>query len=82
LIVREIHTIFGGLADGGESTSARNAHARSLCVEKVFNVERRPKIYRKDPMIISFSEMDVEGVSLPHDDTLVVTMTVANHTIH
>jgi hypothetical protein len=33
-------------------------------------------------MIISFSEKDAKGVSMPHDDALVVTMTVANHTIY
>jgi hypothetical protein len=82
LIVRKIHTIFGGLASWGESTSARNAHARSVRIEKVYKVERPPKFYRKDPMIISFSKKDAEGVLLPYDDALVVTMTVANHTIH
>jgi hypothetical protein len=30
LVVREIHTISGGLAGGGESTSVRKAHARSI----------------------------------------------------
>ena len=33
-------------------------------------------------MIISFPEKVAEGISMPHDDALVVTMTVANHTIH
>jgi hypothetical protein len=51
-------------------------------VEEVCHVERPPKFQRKDPMIISFSEKDIEGVSMPHDDMLVVTMTMANHTVH
>jgi hypothetical protein len=32
--------------------------------------------------VISFLDKDAEGVSMPHDDALVVTMTIANHTIH
>lgn len=43
LIVREIHTISGGLAGGGESTSARKAHARNIHVEEVYHLERLPK---------------------------------------
>ena len=30
----------------------------------------------------SFSEEDARGVVMPHDDALVVTLTVANHAIH
>jgi hypothetical protein len=33
-------------------------------------------------VIISFSEKDAEGVSMPYDDALVVTMIVANHTVY
>jgi hypothetical protein len=82
LIVREIHTISGGLAGGGESTSARKAHARSVHIEEVYQVERPRKVQKKDIETISFSDEDAKGVSMPHDDVLVVTMTVANHTIH
>ena len=32
--------------------------------------------------MLSFSEEDARGVIMPHDDALVVTMTVANHAIH
>jgi hypothetical protein len=32
--------------------------------------------------MISFSNEDANGVSMPHDDALVVTMTVATHAIH
>jgi hypothetical protein len=40
LLIREIHTIFGGLAGGGESTSTRKAHARKVNIEKVYLLER------------------------------------------
>jgi hypothetical protein len=82
LVVREIHTIFGGLAGGGESTSARKAHARSIHMEEVYQIARPRKMRKKDVETISFSDDDANGVSMPHDDALVVTMTVANHTIH
>jgi hypothetical protein len=70
------------LAGGGESTSARKAHARSIHIEEVYQVARPRKVQKKDIETISFSDEDANGVSMPHDDALVVTMTVANHTIH
>jgi hypothetical protein len=82
LIVREIHTISGGLAGGGESTSARKAHARSIHIEEVYQVGRPCKVQKRDIETISFSNEDANGVSMPHDDALVVTMIVANHAIH
>ncbi|XP_059451437.1 uncharacterized protein LOC132182235 [Corylus avellana] len=33
-------------------------------------------------MVLSFSEEDAKGIMLPHDDALVVTVTVANHVLH
>ena len=33
-------------------------------------------------MALSFSEEDARGVVIPHDDALVVTVTVAKHVIH
>ena len=32
--------------------------------------------------MLSFLEEDARGVAMPHDDALVVTLTVANHAIH
>jgi hypothetical protein len=37
---------------------------------------------KKEIVTISFSDEDANGVLMPHDDALVVTMTVANHIIH
>jgi hypothetical protein len=47
LIVREIHTISRGLAGGGESTSARKDHARSIHIEEVYQVARPRKMQKK-----------------------------------
>jgi hypothetical protein len=37
---------------------------------------------KTDSVVLSFSEEDARGVVMPHDDALVVTLTVANHGIH
>ncbi|XP_059441959.1 uncharacterized protein LOC132174300 [Corylus avellana] len=81
-VVGEIHTIAGGIAGGGQSNSARKAHARKTQTEEVFTVQRPSKVAKKDSVILSFSEEDAKGVMPPHDDPLVVTVTVANHMIH
>ncbi|XP_059446529.1 uncharacterized protein LOC132178089 [Corylus avellana] len=71
-----------GLIGRGESNSARKAHARRVNVDDVFLLERPSKAQKKDPMILSFSEDDAEGVAMPHNDALVVKVTVGNHSIH
>ncbi|XP_059458240.1 uncharacterized protein LOC132187819 [Corylus avellana] len=81
-VVGEIHTIAGGIAGGGQSNSARKAHARKTQAEEVFTVQRPSKVAKKDSVILSFSEEDARGVMQPHDDPLVVTITMANHMIH
>jgi hypothetical protein len=78
LIIREIHTVFEGLAGGSASTSARKAHTRSVHIEEVYRIERPFKIQKKDTAVISFLDKDAEGLSMPHDDALVVTTTIAN----
>lgn len=35
-----------------------------------------------EDLVISFSNKDFVGVSLPHSDALVVTLAIANHKIH
>ena len=80
--MREIHTISSGIAGGGESNSARKAYAKSMQSEEVYSLHRPMKVARTESVMLSFSEEDAQGVIMPHDDALVVTMTVANHTIH
>jgi hypothetical protein len=81
-MVREIHTISGGIACGGESSSARKAYARSMQGQEVYSLHRPSKVAKTEPVVLSFSEEEVRGVVMPHDDALVVTLTVANHGIH
>ena len=40
------------------------------------------KVAKMKSIILSFSEEDARRVVMPYDDALVVTMTMANHTIH
>ncbi|XP_059429111.1 uncharacterized protein LOC132162917 [Corylus avellana] len=71
-----------GIAGRGKSNFVRKAHASKVNVEEVFLLKRPSKAQKKDSMILSFSEEDAKGVSMPHNDALVVTMKVANHAIH
>jgi hypothetical protein len=81
-VVREIHTIARGIASEGDSNSARKAYARSLQGHEVYLIHRPSKAAMTDSVVLSFSEEDARGVVMPHDDALVVTLTVANHGIH
>jgi hypothetical protein len=81
-IVREIYTIFGGIAGGEESNSARKAYARWMQGEEVYSLHRPMKVAKTELAILSFSKEDAQGVVMPHDDALVVTVTIANHVIH
>jgi hypothetical protein len=74
-----IHTISGGFGGGGESNSARKAYAWQLDDFEVYSVQKPPKSRKYNPLIIGFSDDDYAGVSLPHTDALVVTLTIANY---
>ena len=73
--------ISGGFAGGGESSSARKAHLRSIRSGEVIEVQEVSKLPRLDTAI-TFSDSDVEGCEHPHDDPLVIKAVVANKTIH
>ncbi|GAV88978.1 hypothetical protein CFOL_v3_32399 [Cephalotus follicularis] len=75
-----IHTISGGVASGGDHKKARKAYGRqSLAVQQVHHSKRLRT--GRDEEAISFSEADYEGVRLPHDDPMVVTLLVELFTI-
>ena len=74
--IREIHTILGGLAEGGESLSAMKAHARKARHLDDDRPSKAPKHGSNE--VISFSDKDLEGIQHSHDDPLVLTITVAN----
>jgi hypothetical protein len=48
----------------------------------VYSLQRPTKAAKTESVVLSFSEEDARRVVMPHDDTLVVTLTVANHGIH
>ncbi|XP_062176069.1 uncharacterized protein LOC133881128 [Alnus glutinosa] len=74
-----IHTISGGFGGGGESNSARKAYTRQLDDFELYSVQKPPKFQKYNPLIIGFSDDDYAGVSLPHIDALVITLTIANY---
>ncbi|XP_043717553.1 uncharacterized protein LOC122665467 [Telopea speciosissima] len=69
-----ILTILGG--PGQESTRRAKAKARFIAVEEVFE-----KKARTEPGI-TFLNKDMEGVSWPHDDAVVVQEVIANRPVH
>ena len=77
----EIHVIFGGFAGGGESSSAKKAHLRSIKSGETLKVQTVFKLPRLDTTI-TFSDFDMEGCQHPYDDPLVIKTIVANKTIH
>ena len=77
----EIHVISGGFVEGGESSSARKAHLRSIRSGEVMEVQVVSKLPRLDTAI-TFSDSDLEGCQHPHDYPLVIRAVVANKTIH
>ncbi|GAV72585.1 LOW QUALITY PROTEIN: hypothetical protein CFOL_v3_16073, partial [Cephalotus follicularis] len=70
-----IHTIFGGVASSGDHKNVRKAYGRqSLAVQQIQHSKRIRT--GGDEEAICFSEVDYEGVRLPHDDPVVVTLLV------
>ena len=60
-----------GFAGGGESSSARKAHLRSIRSVEITEVQAVSKIPRLDTSI-TFSDSDLEGCQHLHDDPLVI----------
>ena len=77
----EIHVISRGFAGGGESSSTRKAHLRSIISEGTLEVQAISKLPQLDTTT-SFSDSDMEGCQHPHGDPLVIRAIVANKTIH
>ena len=73
--------ISGGFAGGGESSSARKAHLRSIRSAEIGEIQAVSKLPRLEATI-TFSNSDLEGCQYPHDDPLVVRAIVANTTVH
>ena len=73
--------ISGGFTEGGESSSARKAHLRSIRSAEIGKIQAMSKLPRLDTSI-TFYDSDLEGCQHPHDDPLVVRAIVANKTVH
>ena len=73
--------ISGGFSGGGESSSARKAHLRSIRSGKALKIQAVSKLPRLDTTI-TFSDSDMEGCQHPQDDPIVIKAVVANKTIH
>ena len=73
--------ISGGSTGGGESSSTRKAHLRSIRSAEIGEIQAVSKQPRLDTSI-TFSDSDLEGCQHPHDDPLVVRAVVANKTVH
>ena len=74
-IIGEIHTIVGGLASGGTLRSSRKAYARQA--HNILVTQRSQKNVKLDNQVITYNKDDARGIHQPHDDALVVTMTIA-----
>ena len=79
--LEEIHVISRGFAGGGESSSARKAHLRSIRTAEIGEIQAVSKLPRLDTSI-TFSDSDLKGCQHPHDDPLVIRAIVANKTVH
>ena len=73
--------ISGGFVGGGESSSARKAHLRSIRSGETLEVQAVSKLPLLDTTI-TFSDSDMEGYQHPHDDPLVIQAVIANKTVH
>ena len=69
------------ISGGGESSSARKAHLRSIRSAEIGEIQAVSKLPRLNTSI-TFSDSDLEGCQHPHDDPLVVHAIVANKTVH
>ncbi|GAV75541.1 LOW QUALITY PROTEIN: hypothetical protein CFOL_v3_19020, partial [Cephalotus follicularis] len=75
-----IHTIFGGVASDGDHSRGRKAYTRQIFSVQQYEQSKRIKT-GGDEEVISLSEVDYEGVHLPHDYPVVVTLQVALFTM-
>ena len=72
----EIHVILRGFVGGGESSATRKAHMRSIRSAEVVEVQGVSKLPRLDTSI-TFSDSDLEGCQVLHDNPLVIRAVVA-----
>ncbi|XP_057478775.1 uncharacterized protein LOC130766092 [Actinidia eriantha] len=77
----DIQVIHGGFGSGGCSNSSRKRHARNAngrAKEEVYNISSQA-IRAHRP--ICFTNDDLRGLHLPHDDALVISAIIANFNV-
>ncbi|KAL2525708.1 Ribonuclease H [Abeliophyllum distichum] len=70
-----INVIVGGIAAGGDSNSARKSYARGNRSTSVGKNERFSQN-------ITFNDEDIEGVTCPHDDALVIVADIVDFDVN
>ncbi|XP_057476947.1 uncharacterized protein LOC130764663 [Actinidia eriantha] len=78
---RDIQVIHGGFGLGGCSSSSRKRHAQSasgLAEKEVYNLSL-PSVSAHLP--ITFTNDNLRGLHLPHDDALVISAVIANFSV-
>ena len=73
--------ISGEFFDGGQFSSAKKAHLRSIRSGETLEVQAVSKLPRL-ATTITFLDSDMEGCQHPQDDPLVIRAVVANKTVH
>ncbi|KAK1399685.1 hypothetical protein POM88_009548 [Heracleum sosnowskyi] len=81
-----IHTIIGGPYIGGFSRNAMKNYTREARGNPLTNIyhlaDRPPKLFRGEAADITFTEDDARHVHHPHNDALVVTITIGGLNVH
>ena len=70
-----------GFTRGGESSSVRKAHLRSIRSRETLEIQAVSKLTSLDTTI-TFSDSNMEGYQHPYDDPLVIRAIVANKIVH
>lgn len=81
-----IRTIIGGPYIGGMSRNSMKNFAREARGSPLTNVlhlaERPPKLFKGEAVDITFTEDDARHVHHPHNDALVVTISISGMNVH
>ncbi|XP_058111129.1 uncharacterized protein LOC131254142 [Magnolia sinica] len=80
---KEIRTIVGGPRGGDDSNNARKNHARSISrpESEILIIVQPSKENKREKYCISFTDEDARGIHNPHDDALIITLTIANRRV-
>ncbi|XP_058078445.1 uncharacterized protein LOC131226754 [Magnolia sinica] len=79
----KIRTIFGGHKGGGDSNNARKVHVESIShpEEDILLLGRPSKEKKMEKYSLTFTVENAQGIHHPHNDVLVVTLTIANQRV-